>query len=292
MRLVAVSLLALTLFSCAKEVEKKKFPMKTRVGNIHFDNSVNEAEAGALVASLEHLAENRLLNADPRLLGILNVKSSDGPTVRTWLEERVQLIVGEGFKLNRFTAVEERYAFENPGVLPDAWKDRTNEEKEGTLVMANYGALAYLLGKEKSVLVGLDTSTSLGRLRFTSPRTGMLIIGEGLLKVVPGGNPLAERAFQLSTLLHEARHSDGNGKSLGFVHAKCPAGHSFAGVNACDEAANGPYIIDALAMKSMLDTCLACSASERAIMEGQVADSAGRVLNRDLVWDDRPEGRR
>lgn len=292
MKKIALSLLALSLFSCAKDTEKKKFPMKTSVGRIHFDSSVTENEAGALVASLEHLAENRLLNSDPRLLRILNVDSGDGPTVRAWLEERVQLIVGESFKGNRFKTVERDYTFENPGVMPDAWRNRASEEKQGTLVMANYGALAYLEGKEKGMLFGLDTSTTLGTLRFTSPRTGMLIVGEGLLKVVPAGNRLAERAFQLSTLLHEARHSDGNGKSLAFVHAECPAGHSFEGVNACDEAGNGPYVIDALAMKSMLDTCLACSASERTIMEGQVTDSFGRVLKKDLAWDDRPEGRR
>lgn len=293
MKKIALTLLALALVSCAKDKEeKKKAPMRTSMGNIYFDSSVNETEAGALVAALEHLAENRLLDSDPRLLSILKVNSGDGATVRAWLEERVQLVVGESFKTNRFKAVDERYSFENPGVMPDAWRDRLNEERQGTLVMANYGALAYLLGKDKGVLLGLDTSTPLGTLRFTSPRTGMLIIGEGLLRVVEAGNPLAERAFQLSTLLHEARHSDGNGKSLAFVHAKCPSGHSFAGVNACDEAANGPYIVDALAMKSLLATCSTCSASERTIMEGQITDSAGRVLNRELVWDDRPEGRR
>lgn len=294
--LLCLSFCVLLLTSCAKEEEKKKSTQRSSVGQIYFDQSVNEKEAGALVASLEHLAENRLLNAEPRLLEIMGAQAGDGATVKSWLEERVQVVVGESFDIDRgHFALASNFPFENAGVIPTAWKNRrraTNEERNAKLVMANIGALYYLLGKETNTLRAANTSTPLGRLEFKSPRTGLIAIGEGLLGVVPAGHPLVERAFQLSTLLHEAHHSDGNGLSAGFVHAQCPAGHSLEGVNACDEAGNGPYMVDALAMKSMRLTCAGCSTAERKYMEAEEGDSYGRVISPGLTWDAHPEGRR
>lgn len=288
---LAFAAAALVLVSCAKDKEQKKEePMRVSVGNIHFDESANAAERGALVAALEHLNENHLLNADSRLLNLLKVPSGDGRTVLSWLEERIQVVAGESFNTDRFETAGA-FSFENPGVLPEDWRNRANQEK-GSLVMANYGALAYLLGKEKGKLWVLNTSTRVGQLRFTSPRAGFLVVGEGLLKAVRNETHTSQRAFQLSTLLHEARHSDGNGQSAGFVHAKCPSGHNFAGVNACDQAANGPYTIDALTMKSLVDNCGSCSEKERNFMQGQVTDSFSRVLNTNTIWNDQPEGSR
>lgn len=284
----------LLLASCSKDNkdgDKKQAPMRSNVGNIHFDESANEAERGVIVAAIEHLNENRLLDADPQLLGILGVRTGDGPTVKSWLEERVQMVAGESFDTNRLVAVDSEFRYENPGVLPTSWRNRTRQEK-GTLVMANYGALFYLLGKEHNKLTALNTKTPLGELRFTSPRTGFLVVGAGLLKVGNGKGHHARRAFQLATLLHEARHSDGNGLSLGFVHAKCPAGHDLEGVSACDEAGNGPYVIDSLAMKSMARTCGSCSIEDRNWMQGEAGDSFGRVLDKTALWNDQPEGRR
>ncbi len=103
--LAAVFLLA----SCAKEKEaKKEQPMRASVGNIHFDQSANASERGAIVAAIEHLAENRMVNADNRLLSLLNVNSADGLTVQAWLEERIQMVAdGIGLQLD---GIETRFS--------------------------------------------------------------------------------------------------------------------------------------------------------------------------------------
>ncbi len=293
MKFAYLVIAALLIASCAKEKDqdKKEAPVRSSVGAIHFDSSANAGERGALVNALEYMAENKLQDADPALLQILDLRSGDGPSLRAWLEERVQVVAGESFDFERFQMVDSNYRFENPDILPAAWRNRANQEK-GTLIMANFGALAYLLGKETKNLVALNTATAAGQLRFTSPRTGLLVVGEGLLKAVKGRGVSTQRAFQLSTLLHEARHSDGNKLSAGFVHAKCPENHEFAGVNACDEAANGPYAVDMLATKSLLATCTDCSETDRTWLQGQIADSFSRILDKNLTWDPAPEGRR
>jgi hypothetical protein len=201
----------------------------------------------------------------------------------------VQYIIDNETDGGRLVDVSKNHQFENPGVLPPAIRDGANK---GGVVMANVGALFYLMGKKKGDLKGLRAD-GLGTIPFTSPRSGILMIGDGLIGVVPSNQPNAVRAFQLATLLHEARHSDGNRETTGFLHAKCPVGHDYAGQSACDDNLNGPYIIDALATKAMMNSCQGCSAVERSNLRILYLDSESRVNpTARTEWDDAPEGRR
>lgn len=248
--------------------------------------------------------------------------------IQKWLTDRVGYVIGEDEDFRRkLSIVKEKYAYQNPGVFPDV--EEPQEEQPATpgmqpqavetdgpqtpqapeadpqateeggpmVVMGNMGAAFYHLGKEKGILVGYNF-TQAGKSKvvaITSPRTGIIQIGEGLFKILVNKKDIAAYSnayFRVSTLLHEAHHSDGNGKTLGFFHALCPKGHAYENVNACDRNSNGPYMVDAAYMKQARTTCIAaktCTAAEAELMATLAVDSFSRVIDKG-VWDARPEG--
>jgi len=286
------------LSSCAKDNDDKKdqaivdpspVSAATSNGRIFFDSSLTGKERGAIETALGFLESNQLLNSEQRLLNIMKIGRGDARTVRDWLETRVQYVINDSTSASKLVSVSKNHQFENPGILPPAFREGANK---GSVVMANVGALFYLMGKKKGELLGINAD-GVGTIPFTSPRAGILIIGDGLLGVVPANQPNAVRAFQLATLLHEARHSDGNKETAGFLHAKCPAGHDYAGQSACDDNLNGPYRIDSLTTKALMNSCVGCSAVERSNLRILYLDSETRVNpTARTEWDDAPEGRR
>lgn len=166
-------------------------------------------------------------------------------------------------------------------------------EARPTIIMGNIGAALYLKGRQNQVLVGLNIRGQ-GLVPVVSPRVGLLQIGEGLFtpmsskmtqKVV---KDFAHSMFRLTTLFHEARHSDGNSKvdsdQLAFFHETCPDGHDFAGFPACDLASNGPYRVGSLVMKAILDGCdESCSARDQELIAVMYMDSISRILTPSAV---------
>jgi hypothetical protein len=277
----------------------------TGVGNIKFDGALSPKERGAFVAAMDWLEASNVQNPDSRLLEYMKIRSFDRISVRDWLESRIQYIVSENADESKLVQLQSNYnGFENPGQLPPAIKNglggnngggRVNEDK-GHVVMSNIGALIYLVGKAKSTLYGVKAD-GIGTIAMTSPRSGVLQIGEGLFgalpKEFPAKYPNVVRLFHLSTLLHESRHSDGHGETTGFLHEKCKSG-DYAGMNACDHNLNGPYEIEALATKALMDSCQNCSTKEKQIMKVLYLDTASRRIDdaQTTAWDDAPEGHR
>jgi hypothetical protein len=264
----------------------------TRDGNIYFESELNEKERGAIVTALDRLRKEELLEADSRLRKIMRLRRLDSTSVRAWIEERVQYIVFDSLPQDKLVVVSRSHAFDNPGIFPSAFQKVGKNGQEGlSLVMANPGALSYLLGKKHGQLDGLQAD-GIGLIPFTSPRAGIIATAMGLLSVVNPELPNAVRGFQLSTLLHEARHSDGNGKSAGFLHARCPSDHDFAGKYVCDQSRNGPYTIDYLVTRAIRKACRGCSAAEKETLGTLETQARLRVLDDAVDWDDTPEGRR
>lgn len=263
-------------------------------GRIMFDGTLSSKERGAIVTALDLLDANPLMNASTELLRMMKVNSGDSRSIRAWLEERVQYILTPRTNDKKIVTVSKTHEFENPGIFPKAFLDlfpKANAEK-GMLIMSNPGAVIYLIDKKNKVLRGL-LADGIGTIPFSSPRAGIIMIDKGLLVIVHPKFPNAAKAFQLATLLHEARHSDGNKETTGFLHAKCPKGHKFEGLSACDDNLNGPYSIDSLVTKALLDSCEDCSAQEEGILRVQYLEYAGRVLpGASAYWDDAPEGQR
>ena len=255
-------------------------------------------------------------------LRIMGLKELNAHTANDWLNQRVNYVVSENalslfnLLIRRVIYVDrENVDFPNAEIAPYSLEmmDQSkmqlqaglNSEKAMT-VMSNIGSALYLSGKNDHKVLGMKISRGLFRssekVAVDSPRAGIIQIGEGLFAKELAVNPNDEKAFantvfRMGTFFHEARHSDGNGESLGFLHALCPKGHDYEGQAACDENLNGPYSVGMVMMAEMSRACDdKCSARESETLKLLVLDSANRILKTThkkeaaREWDATPEG--
>lgn len=249
-----------------------------------------------------------------RTMGLFTLNSA---SATDWLNKRVNYVISEN-ALSVFNLLVKRVLyvdrkdvdFPNANIIPYSMdnqeiKNGVNAE-EGFTVMSNIGSALYLGGKKERQVYGMKISRGFlhksERVAVTSPRAGIIQIGEGLFApelTVNKENPdaLANSIFRLGTFFHEARHSDGNGKSLGFMHTNCPKGHDYEGQPACDENLNGPYTVGALMMAEMAKSCdeSNCTEKDKQTLKMLVLDSASRILTKThkgekaTEWDATPE---
>jgi hypothetical protein len=227
-----------------------------------------------------------------------------------WLYDRVHYMLSEDFKPNLWNVspvLGSSFEYPNPDVLPDFEQPQPGLQSlaalndEAKVVMANLGSALYMAGKSSKILLAAKVD-GVGKVQVTSPRTGIIMVGEGLFfdGYFPPGTAAdapVKSAFRMATFFHEARHSDGNGKSLGFVHALCPEGHDYAGLNACDRSSNGAYSVGAAIEAHMASNCNDCSEQEREALRVMSLDSTSRIIPRKDGqpadrWDASPEGNR
>lgn len=266
-------------------------PVKDETGRFTIATNVTAEQSKLMLADLKYLHSMPLRANDPELSRVMEIGEANNASMSQWLADRVQYIIGQDTNLEEaLVAVQAGYGFENPGILPDVEnaptpRDATPSPRKGVVVMSNIGAAAYYIGKKQGVLVGFKIPGG-SQVNLTSPRSGVIMIGEGhfmplLKKYGHTDTNIATEAytlFRLGTFFHEARHSDGNGKSLGFLHALCPAGHDFANINACDRNLNGPYTVGALVVRNFAANCVGCSVSEREALKLEALDSFNRVI--------------
>lgn len=288
---------------------------------IFFAEGVPSAQAIQLQSDLILLEKMQLWETHSKLMRTMHLERVTGPELRSWLEERVQLVVAENLDVKEATFRSPRaYDYESPTLFPDPDSVAgASEQRNVSVVMANVGTLVYWQGKRKGALLGMEIP-AFGKVEIPSPRIGIIRIGKGLFFPLTHGSVFsfgkgfldprteANSLSRLSTLFHEARHSDGNGRSLGFFHTICPKGHSYAGYSACDRNLNGPYTVGAQILATFAKNCKTCSTEEREALRLSALDSFDRVIqivpvrspkSEDRVhmvlsteWDDRPEGRR
>ena len=239
--------------------------------------------------------------ADPKTLEILGLKSLDKNSAKKWLNSRIKYITADT-KLKYFVELANieyptskiyPYSLTQAGFSPSS-----NQEIESYLAMANSGSEVYWQGKYLSKLFGVEISNGLLKkatyISVNSPRVGIVKIGPALFD--PDYSPnketpdaIANSIFRLEVYFHEARHSDGNGASLGFFHSKCPVGHNLEGQMACDDNVNGPYAIGALMTMEMLRACGDnCNEKEKELLKISALDNAGRITST-KSWDPTPE---
>jgi hypothetical protein len=268
----------------------------TSSGNIYFDEALTPKERGAFVNAMDYLDHSGMRNADPSLLKMMASNGSSA-NVRAWLEDRVQYIVNndtDGSKLGKSEL--DGFVYPNPNVYgsPDG-KFGVSEDAPQT-IMLNVGAALYTLGKQQGFVWAIN-GDGMGIKLMTSPRTGVLMVGDGLF-MSPSKYANFVKIFHLGTLLHEARHSDGNGKTTGFFHSNCtstdPDMAPYKGKPACDHSNNGPYTIGALATQTFMKSCASCSVTEQNALYGLYLDYKSRVIldGQTQAWDDAPEGKR
>ena len=233
--------------------------------------------------------------------------------LQTWMQARVQYIVDGNFDFDQNASLGSSYSYQEPNVLPDIFADGTltprvvpNDDGDSQVVMSNVGTALYLQGKMSQRLVSLNIP-GVGAVSMTSPRTGVLKVGPGMFPDVGGAHfqNIMWDIYRLATLFHEARHSDGHGHSLGFVHNNCVDG-DYVGQPACDLSTNGPYTVGASMMKVLWSSCESnslCSPRSSEILQMLYLDQSGRTLSATkyrgrtstdaqagATWDDAPEG--
>lgn len=129
------------------------------------------------------------------------------------------------------------------------------------------------------------------QVSIQTPRVGIVELN------AYSGFPTTER---MSTMIHEARHSDcekgftdsdykklksGNvgGIACGHLHIKCPVGHELAGQAACDPNGMGAYGVNAIFEKKMYQNCSNCSEKDKQTYLMMSNESFSRVIDQSLV---------
>lgn len=125
-------------------------------------------------------------------------------------------------------------------------------------------------------------------LDIPSTRIGIIQLGPGFTR---------HHALELAAVfVHEARHSDCTGglrasdlerirrgevpqnPLCGHTHVRCPPGHDYAGLFACDGHAWGAYSTDSVYSAGIVLGCVSCNETEKQIAGLQSIDSLSRVL--------------
>ena len=244
---------------------RKKCIPKENVGNIHFDCNLEQSKYEEIVSDLRWLRTKSFSGkASQDLKDLLSLADTNGNTLFQWMEERIKYILSENYDL---------------------------VARKGEIYAMNYGLHRFVLLLEKRTRFSKVAIPGHREVEVTSPRVGNVKLSKefsGRFVNTEKNISLAQSIIRLGILLHEARHSDGNGPSLGFEHVKCP--NMDDGRSNCDYSNNGPYTVEALFLKMALENCSECSVFEREAITLFIEDSEKR-LNRwkqAPSWDERP----
>jgi hypothetical protein len=243
--------------------------IREAVGNIRFDRSIPRADYVLIAKDFHSIRSMTFDHAkSSSVIQVMKLKDASASGVLAWLEDRVKYILDkEGYLYGTSSS---------PGVQAD-----------------NYGAMMYALDlKYPGSGFGVVDIHGTGTVIITSPRAGLVRLGPGLFDAEKDLSShkiaISLSLHRLGTFYHEARHSDGNGRSLTFSHELCPPGHDLADKYACDKSTNGPYTIGALFQKAAMDSCSSCSIMGKSVLKMYIADSLSRVLPGATEWDATP----
>lgn len=230
-------------------------------GGITFHSSVEPQQTEAFKNDLKYLFQSNYYRSDKEFLGLVKMPTAKGPDLHNWLLNRIKFIVGENYSR------EVSY-----------FLDHRNTELDIRTGMSNLSGNLYRRSRDENRPMGLNLDGI--KVVVESPRVGILQVGPALFTNVLNSELYSPLNIlrRLSILFHEARHSDGNGKSLAFSHINCPRDHYFKNMAACEFSTNGSYTVGALALRYMLKNCSQCSEQEKLAIETSILDYLGRVL--------------
>ncbi len=190
-------------------------------------------------------------------------------------------------------------SFRNNGWTKDPEAEQKQKEAGGVTGAANIGTGLWFAGAVDKVDVVIINKGK--EIPVTSPRVGFMALGEGYVASVKnksGQTIVLPAEYRQSILMHEARHSDCPGgvsqadldvvrkatsaqifndtyarRTCGHLHVRCPTGHPFAGLAACDDVAWGAYSVGALYGAAVVGSL---SGNDKAILESVLLDFWGR----------------
>lgn len=263
---------------------------------LKFDDSVLISQKELLDLDMERLRQISVTDVSTADLASIGLTQFEGPELVSWVEDRIKYVVGENFSYSTLAKFEGSLNYPKGQTNQISLGQQSSLEdllgqSSTVTIMMNLGGLLYSQGKLQSKLVSIPVAGE--KIFINSPRVGVVQIGEGLFTswAVEGTpkNSVANSLLRLSTLIHEARHSDGNGDNATFPHARCPLGHELAGNYACDNKSNGPYVLNALTLKHFLKTCTNCTNIEKQTIMLFQSDSLSRILPGATDGDTSPE---
>ncbi len=264
------------------------FSVASAADSLRFSKNISNEQKSLLQKDLTQFENLSAKETDPEFRRVLGLSGAVTPTLLlNWLSLRVKFIVSEKFDLTkavRFSRSIVHYPF--PELVPDPVLSLTDlqvendQRSERGMNLKNIGSSLYVLGKFSGQKIAV-TIPGQGEISVRSPRVGIIQAGEALFKSLRGSLDLRspENMFvRLERLFHEARHSDGNGKNIGFAHSLCPAGHLYAGAAVCDFSLNGAYSVSAYWGKYFTENCLSCTVAQKEAMRLYYLDSYSRIF--------------
>jgi len=214
---------------------------------------------------------------------VLFLLESDQPT--QWFEKRVNYIIPNTQKL-KTTFSNEDYSYPYPLELDSKELDLIQETQISMSLMSNLGAELYVQGKKKKKLLSIDLSShfsDLDNLSVTSPRVGLVSISSQFFSkefyISETGTGEADHISMIAFLIHEARHSDGHDKELGFPHTLCPESSDYSGLKVCDQSYNGAYGVSASVLLELTKECRDCSEIDSEVLKLMYFDFKQRIIN-------------
>jgi hypothetical protein len=237
---------------------------------------------------------------------VLGIPNSTNEVFGAWLNKRVKYIIEENLVTKKTVSVEqENVDYPTPLTKLYSQTDLNKQATASVVMMGNIGSQYYIEGKNQHKLFALKVSQQSPKkpilVPIDSPRAGVLQIGAALFAPQLAINRIDDKALansilRLSFYFHEARHSDGNGTSLGFAHSICPQGHDYENEFACDESLNGAYSVGAAIAREMVMACdTGCSERDKEMLKIFILDNYNRLqvkthLNTPAkYWDPTPE---
>ncbi len=247
---------------------------------LEFDSELTPAEAGQVNAAMGYLSARTVQGENVRWFREI-FGGVDVPALLGFLEQRLHYILSGNTKIESRVRINAE-----PVVFQPRQESLLSEEDDSGRGATNLASLWFLkkaVEPEKLQFVINDQLISV-----ESTRIGIIQLGPAFVTAPP--------PIQVGVLLHEGRHSDCTGGiwksdilrtregedplgvSCGHLHARCPVGHEYAGLYACDEEAWGAYSVNFIYWAAVARTCTDCPEEERVLTEAAALDAATRIL--------------
>ncbi len=206
------------------------------------------------------------------------------------------------------------FLFERIKLIASSKQKLANNERPDPETVAQNLSVASWLGsmidrREKGEDPGSipDQQEGTRSIHMNSSRIGFIQLGDPYSKV-------DDSIFRISTLIHEARHSDcpdgisaaqldkliAEGRDIssdrvlsiigtcGFLHFDCPSGHPLAGKPACEDGKGwGAYSVMIPFNRMLYRQCTNCSEADRQAAAVTASEAATRIVRVDDLLDGR-----
>ncbi len=264
--------------------------------SFELESGFNATQEKTLRADLNALASLNIESTDPWFQKIFG--GSSGRHVYNYLDERVNYFIPWTSDITG--SVWPAPYFPPPTEMRDA-----NGKVIAALSAYNMGADLFFINLkywDDYTTVYLLNSFS-RRLKLDSPRVGLVEIGpryfERLNPADPNQKIPTSRIERMALLVHEARHSDCSGGlnrpdidrvrygrpienlQCGYAHVKCPVGHKFENIEACENLKWGAFAVESVFLSAIVNSCKNCSAEDISEARAILQVRRSQVLN----WD-------